>query len=105
MLKYERIKNKPRVFQSLTGLNLQAFQDLLPAFAQACEQAQDKEDGQRETPRQRQRGGGRHGTLTTLEDKLVFILVYFKVYPIQEVMGFLFSLGQPQANVWIYRLS
>jgi hypothetical protein len=105
MLKYERIKNKPRVFQSLTGLNLQAFQDLLPAFAQAYEQAWDKEDAQRETPRQRQRGGGRTGALGTLEDKLVFILVYFKVYPIQEVMGFLFGLGQPQANVWIHRLS
>jgi hypothetical protein len=38
-------------------------------------------------------------------DKLLFILVYFRVYPVQTVQGFLFGMGQPQANEWIGRLS
>jgi hypothetical protein len=43
--------------------------------------------------------------LPTIEDKLVFILFYFRLYPIQTVQGFLFDLSQAQANDWIHRLS
>ena len=38
------------------------------------------------------------------EDKLLFILVYLKTYPLQAVMGELFGLSQPQVNYWIHRL-
>jgi hypothetical protein len=105
MLSYAKIQNKPRVFQCLTGLTLQAFLHLLPAFSRAYEQALDQQDAQRENPRQRRRGGGRRSALATMEDKLVFILVYFRLYPIQELQGLLFGLGQPQANEWIHRLA
>jgi len=100
MLNYAQIKNKPRIFQSLTGLTQPAFARLVIAFQRAYER-----DAQRETPRQRRRGGGRKAVLATAEDKLVFILFYFKFYPTQEVLGFLFGLGQPQANEWIHRLT
>ena len=105
MLSYAKIQNKPSVFRCLTGLTLQAFEHLLPAFLRAYEQALDQQDAQREAPRQRRRGGGRKSALATMEDKLVFILVYFRLYPIQEVQGLLFGLGQPQANEWIHRLT
>jgi hypothetical protein len=36
---------------------------------------------------------------------LLFILVYFKLYPLQEVQGLLFGLSQAQANEWIHRLT
>lgn len=105
MLNYARIKNKPRISQSLTGLTQPAFACLVVAFQRAYEQALDERDARREIPRQRQRGGGRKAVLATVEDKLVFILFYFKFYPTQEVLGFLFGLGQPQANEWIHRLT
>lgn len=105
MLNYSKIANKPRIFQSLTGLTLTAFCRLLKAFGQAEEQAWQKQEAQRRSPRQRQRGGGRKPTLITLEDKLVFILFYFRIYPTQEVLGFLFGMGQAQANEWIHRLT
>jgi hypothetical protein len=35
----------------------------------------------------------------------LFILFYFKVYPLQELLGFLFGLSQPQANYWIHSLT
>src|SRR5260370_176350 len=50
-------------------------------------------------------GGGRKSTLRTLDDKLVFILFYFKYYPVQLVQGFFFGLGAAQANEWIHRLT
>jgi hypothetical protein len=40
-----------------------------------------------------------------LETKLLFILFYFKVYPVQEVQGFVFGMGQTQAGDWIHRLT
>jgi hypothetical protein len=38
------------------------------------------------------------------EDKLLFILVYQKAYPLQELLGSLFGLSQSQANRWVHRL-
>ena len=38
------------------------------------------------------------------EEKLLFILVYLKTYPLQAVMGELFDLSQPRVNYWIHRL-
>jgi hypothetical protein len=105
MIKFARIEHKPHVFQSLTGLSLAAFNQFLPAFAQAYEAAQMAADAQRQTSRQRRRGGGRKATLGTMADKLLFILFYFKLYPIQEAQGFFFGLSQGQACAWIHRLT
>jgi hypothetical protein len=105
MISYASLKHKPAVFSSFTGLTVTAFNDLLPAFAQAYAADLDRRDQQRAQPRQRRRGGGRSGALGGLEDKLVFILFYFKFYPVQVVQGYFFGLGQPQANEWIHRLT
>jgi hypothetical protein len=105
MITYEKLKSNPQLFKSFTGLTLTAFLALLPAFRRGYERDLDQRDEQREQPRQRQRGGGRKGTLPTAKDKLVFILFYFRMYPVQVLQGFLFGMGQPQANEWIHRLS
>lgn len=105
MMTYEKLKNSPQLFKSFTGLTLTAFLALLPAFRRAYEDDLDRRDAQREQPRQRQRGGGRKGVLQTDEDRLVFILFYFRMYPVPILLGFLFGMGQPQANEWIHRLT
>ena len=38
------------------------------------------------------------------EEKLLFLLVYLKTYPLQVLMGELFGLSQPGVNYWIHRL-
>lgn len=105
MLNYASIKGKSRLLRSLTGLTPRAFARLVPAFRQAYQQDLQRRDAQRSTPRQRCPGGGRKATLTTIEDKLCFILFYFKFYPTQEVLGFFLGFSQPQANEWIHRLT
>ena len=55
--------------------------------------------------RQRGYGGGRKARLSAYEDKLLFILVYFKTYPLQEVLAFHFDMSQGQAYQWIQILS
>ena len=39
-----------------------------------------------------------------MEDRLLFILVYLKTYPLQEIMGELFDLEVSKVNEWIHRL-
>ncbi len=38
------------------------------------------------------------------DQKLLFVLVYLKAYPLQAVMAELFGLSQPGVNHWLHRL-
>ena len=55
--------------------------------------------------RQRRYGGGRTSRLVALEDKLLCMLLYCTVYPLQEVMAFLFATSQGRVNEWMHPLS
>jgi hypothetical protein len=91
-----------RTFRHLTGLTPDEFVALLPSFTQAYHAAQHAAwVGQ---TRQRRPGGGRRGALPTAAHKLLFILVYVRLYPTQELQGVLFGLSQPQANTWLQTL-
>lgn len=103
MLSYATIQGKPHVLRSLTGLNPQEFETLLKSFEAAWRDYIERAYIQK--PRARRYGGGRHPHLYATEDKLLFILVYFWLYPTQAVQGFLFGIGQPQAHEWVHRLS
>ncbi len=103
MLTYETLKTKPKELRALTGLARREFDELLPVFAQALHVA---EEHTRPVPRPRQRapGGGRKPSLRTAEDKLLFVLVYTKTYPLQVVQGQLFGMSQSSTNDWIHFL-
>lgn len=105
MIRFEQLKTKPAMLKCLTGLTVEGFLALLSAFAVAYGVHLEQRDEQRGTPRQRKRGAGQKGALPSLADKLLFILFYFRVYPVQMAQGFFFGMGQPQANEWIHRLS
>jgi hypothetical protein len=98
------MSNKPREFLAATGLKLDEFEKLLPAFQTAYEQKYPPHLTQEGQTRQRQIGGGATGALPKIEDKLFFILVYQKTNPLQTMHGLHFGLSQPQANAWIHRL-
>src|SRR5439155_27237984 len=55
--------------------------------------------------RKRRYGGGRKPRLAAMEDKLFFMLFYFKVYPLQEVLALLFERSQGRVNEWIHTRS
>ena len=89
--------------QSLTGLTPAEFESLLLSFQEAWDDF--VEETFQSKRRKRAYGGGRKAQLEILEDKLLFILVYFRLYPTQEVQGYLFGMGQAQANEWVHRLT
>jgi hypothetical protein len=104
MLIYNELKNKPREFLAATGLKLDEFEQLLPAFQTAYGKKYPPNLTQAGKTRQRQIGGGATGALPPIADKLFFILVYQKTHPLQTMHGLHFGLSQPQTNAWIHRL-
>src|SRR6266404_1376576 len=57
------------------------------------------------TARQRRPGGGRKRCLVSGVQNLFFILLYFKAYPTQDVMGLLFGITQAQVSEWVRQLT
>src|SRR5436309_7115581 len=104
MVTYSELQSNRRQFLALTGLTVLEFQTLLPAFTRSYRRLHPPEKTMAGQPRQRPAGGGRRGALPGAEQKLLFILVYLKAYPLQAVMGELFGLSQPRVNAWIHRL-
>ncbi len=104
MLTYLALKDKARELLAATGLTREEFEHLLPAFDVAYSTLYPADKTAEGKPRKRRSGGGTKGTLRTMEDKLLFILVYHKTYPLQTMQGLHFGLSQPQANYWIHHL-
>lgn len=54
--------------------------------------------------RKRKFGGGRHATLVSLEDKLLFILIYVRMYPLLFMQGLMFGIEEGNTCIWVHRL-
>ena len=91
MISHAKISRHRRMFKTLTGLSTEGFKQILPSFEEAWEADLDRRDAGR--LRLRGRGGGRKGGRGAA-DRLVFILVYFRLYPIQAVQGLLFGMSR-----------
>lgn len=104
MVTYTTLLSNRRKLLALTGLTLPEFQLLLAAFTRTYERLYPTDRTLAGQPRQRLAGGGRKGVLHSPAQKLLFIVVYLKTYPLQVLMGELFDLSQPGVNYWIHRL-
>jgi hypothetical protein len=90
---YHKLSRKPQLFLSVTGMNLHQFQRLLPQFTHAY----DKFERRRKRKvvvtgkkRQRQIGGGAQFE-NSLPDRLLMLLLYYRLYLTQEFMTLLFK--------------
>ena len=93
-----------RLMRATTSLTVAEFTTLAREFEMIWTNLRFQQTAQG-TPRQRQPGGGRKGCLVTAEQKLFFILLYYKAYPTQDVMGLLFGITQGQVSEWVKRLT
>src|SRR6266498_5389820 len=102
---YNQLKERPKLFLAMTGLTHAEFEQLLPHFQGTWDQYVEDNYIDRDD-RQHQYGGGKpESTLINIEDKLLFILYYVKVYPLQEILAFEFDMVQSTANQWMHILS
>jgi Helix-turn-helix of DDE superfamily endonuclease len=103
-LRFANIQPHPTEVLDLTSLTVAEFRELVPPFEAAFQAHMTawRLDGRPRTAR-------RYTTYTncplpTPEDRLLFILVYLKTYPLQVVQGRLFGMGQSKAHQWIHVL-
>ena len=102
--KLDKIRKNPVQFLSLTGFTLEEFDELATEFRHEWEEYSRRFTLEGK-PRQRIALPRKTNVLPGVQDKLLFILVYLKTFPIQELQAATFSMTQPQANRWIHLLS
>lgn len=104
MISLEYAKRTDRLMRATTSLTVGEFEVLARRFdvVWSATRAAKTVAG---TARQRRPGGGRKGCLAGAEAKLFFILLYYKAYPTQDVMGLLFGITQGQVSDWVKRLT
>jgi hypothetical protein len=99
MLSYPVLAATPAIFPALTGVRQDEFDALFADFRQAhaTRRAGDTHTRRGHRPRQRRPGAG-HPFDHDLRDRLLMALVWLRIYPTYEVLGWLFGLDR--SNAW-----
>jgi len=90
IMRYSWVSQHPTVFQSMTGLRISEFdqlvEDVLPLYAAA-------EVARLERPERERAIGAGHPFALSERDHLLLTVVWLRVYPTQEVLGYLFGVS------------
>ncbi len=103
-LRFTEVQTHSTEVLDVTSLTWDAFQRLVPPFEAAfqTQMAEWRLDGRPRTARRYTTD--QNCPLPTPEDRLLFILVYLKTYPLQVGQGRLFGMGQSKAHQWMHVL-
>ena len=95
MITYEKLKAHPQAAKSMIGMDMEAFDELFKAFAEAHQERLEQETHVRYNGqlRQRAQGGGRKPKYD-LRDRLLMTLFWLKAYTTYEVLGFFYELDK-----------
>ena len=99
-LSYAQLAKRPAILHRLIGLSVAEFEHLLEEFSVQYHQ-QVIQPRVSAPDRRRALGGGQKGALPTVADKLLFILVYSRMYPLLIVQGMFFGLVESKACTWV----
>jgi hypothetical protein len=98
VLTYQALCQVPVIFPALTGLTREEFDRLVIDFAWARDHLRAASDRtKRGTPRQRAAGAGAPPA-HDLPTRLLIALVWLRIYPTYELLGWLFGLEK--SNAW-----
>ena len=88
MININRAFRNERLMKALTGMPKEEFKQLSIEFSIESEKRKQStyRKGLKKGTRQRKPGGGKKGRLKTYEQKLFFILFYFKCYPTFDLL-------------------
>lgn len=104
MISYNKLSQNSRKFLAMTGYTVEEFQALLPHFQVQFEKYVETQTLERKPRIKRRYSTYKNSPLSTIEDKLLFVLIYLKQGTTQEMHATLFRMHQPDANVWIHLL-
>src|SRR5207342_3663654 len=92
LLSYNRLSRKPLLFKSFTGLSVQQFDDIYKIIESKYTKHEIKRLSYKRN-RERDIGAGRHFKLL-VKDRVIMVLVYYRLYITYTLMEFLFCLDQ-----------
>lgn len=101
MLKYNALAKRPLQFKSFTGLDVAEFDSLYSTIESRYEEYEQKRLSR--AGRKRGIGAGRPFT-HALKDRLLMLLVYYRLYVTSILVGYLFDLDQTNVLRDIRRL-
>ena len=104
MLRYQEICAKKSRFLALTGLHVEEFAVLLTSFQETFDFSMQHTTITGEKREYRRYTTYSNSPLPTMEDKLLFILVYLKHNLHQEIQGCLFDMSQTNVSKWTHLL-
>jgi hypothetical protein len=100
IMRYVHLSRHPEVFQSVTGLRVAEFDklvvDVLPLYAEA-------ERARLARPHRRRAPGAGHPYELQPRDQILLTVVWLRVYPIHEVLGYLFGVSDSTVSRLIAR--
>lgn len=101
MITTSLLQRQPSVFLKLTGLRVEEYRAWLPEVEARFEAAEVK----RLTARERQRGlGGGDKPALTAGEQILLTVMWLRVYPTHDVLGFLFGVSPPTVGRYMARV-
>ena len=103
MLSYEVVRKNQRQFLSMSGMEVEVFEELHCAYQKQWDKyisAYTVAGEQRSRPYRRRKDG----ILIKTEDQLLFVLHYLKSNAIQEHHAASYGMAQSQCNMWLHLL-
>lgn len=101
IMRYAWLCGYPVVFQSMTGLQIGEFDrlvdDVMPLYATAEQERLERGD------RQRAMGAG-HPFELAMRDHILLTVIWLRVYPTHEVLGYLFGVSDTTVSRLIRRV-
>jgi hypothetical protein len=91
MLSYDRLSKKQEIFRSFSGLEVSEFDSLYGKIGAGYGEYERKRLARKD--RKRDVGAG-HPFKLELRDRLLMLLVYYRLYVTSTLVGFLFNLDQ-----------
>ena len=101
MINLKTILCNPKELIAMTGYTLDEFNALLPTFKKAVLECDRTLEGKE---RERKPTYYKNSIFSSITVQLFFVLIYMKQYTTQTMLGQLFGISQPKANLWIHYL-
>ena len=96
IMQYKYISRHPKIFPKVTGLTVAEFDqlvtDIVPSYVEAEQERLQRANRQREI------GAGRSYELE-LRDHVLLVVVWLRIYPTGDVLGYMFGVSAPTVSV------
>ena len=101
IMRYEYLRQHPNVFLSATGLRVNEFDQLIDDVQVRYVQAEHERLARPD--RQRSIGGGQSPVLSR-RDQILMGVVWLRLYPTNEVLGYLFGVSDSTVSRYVQRV-